>query len=668
MNIALGQSALLLALLGALAGAVTLIVGLARGRPSLLRAGQIYIWLVVAGAVLATVAMQRALITHDFTLAYVDSNDSTFTPLIYRITAMWSDLAGSILLWALVLSGYLAVMWVRFRHRSDEPAVLWSKIVGYIIAAFFFGLMLTVSDPFTRVHGAVPTQGPGPDPLLQDRLLVAFHPPLLYLGLVGFTVPFCFAIAGLVTGRTDEAWLSETRRWAIFSWACLTAGVVLGAWWSYQVLGWGGYWSWDPVENSALLPWLTGTAFLHSAVVQQRRGMLRVWGLSLVLATFSLTILGTFFTRSGVLVSVHSFTDDGGVGPALLVFFGLIVAASLGLLAWRGDQLHSPGARATPLSRQGAFLANNLLFCAFAFVVLLGTVFPLFVEALNGSSMTVGGPFFDTMTMPIVLCLLFLMAVAPVLPWRAASGELLRQRLLWPAAAAAAVLLACVAAGLRGAWPLVVFALGTFAGASALRQLLLAVRRGGPGGLLGRSGGGMIVHLGVVLIAVAFAASHAYEHEAQLTLQVGKPATFEGHTLVLRGVKQVSSPGRGLLVVTVDLDGRAYYPAIEQFALSNDAVPSPAVRSTPAQDIYMDIASTPSAGNGPVALAVYVEPLVMWLWIGGLVVVAGAVVSMGPTGRRRLPPAAPAASGPDLEQSIELHDPRPAGSEVGAVV
>ncbi len=497
---------------------------------------------------------------------------------------------------------------------------------------------------------------------------MAFHPPLLYLGLVGFTVPFCFAIAGLVTGRTDETWLSETRRWAIFSWACLTAGLVLGAWWSYQVLGWGGYWSWDPVENSALLPWLTGTAFLHSAMVQQRRGMLRVWNLSLVLATFSLTILGTFFTRSGVLVSVHSFTDDGGVGPALLVFFGVIVATSLGLLAWRGDQLHSPGARATPLSRQGAFLANNLLFCAFAFVVLLGTVFPLFVEAVNGSSLTVGGPFFDTMTMPIVLCLLFLMAVAPVLPWRSASGELLRQRLMWPAAAAAAVLLACVAVGLRGAWPLLVFALGAFAGASALRQLVLVIRRGGPRGVLGRSGGGMTVHLGVVLIAVAFAASHAYEHQAQLTLRVGKPVTFAGHTLVLRGVRQVNLPGRGLLVVTVDLDRRPYYPAIEQFALSNQAVPSPAVRSTPAQDFYMDIASTPSAGNGPVALAVYVEPLVMWLWIGGLLVVGGAVVSMVPSGRRRLPPASSAPPSPDLQPGLELDDPRPAGSEVGAAV
>ncbi len=352
MNIALGQSALLLALLGAVAGAITLVVGLSTGRPSLLRAGQTYIWLVVAGAVLATVAMQRALITHDFTLVYVDNNDSTFTPLLYRVTAMWSDLAGSILLWALILSGYLAAMWFRFRRQRNEPFVVWAKIVGYAVAAFFFGLMLTASNPFARVHGAVPNQGPGPDPLLQDRALVAFHPPLLYLGLVGFTVPFCLAVAGLVTGRVGTSWLPEARRWAIFAWACLTAGLVLGAWWSYQVLGWGGYWSWDPVENSALLPWLTATAFLHSAMVQQRRAMLRVWNLSLLLATFSLTILGTFFTRSGVLVSVHSFTADGGVGPALLVFFGLVVATSIGLLAWRGDELHSRGSIETPVSRE----------------------------------------------------------------------------------------------------------------------------------------------------------------------------------------------------------------------------------------------------------------------------------------------------------------------------
>ncbi len=511
--------------------------------------------------------------------------------------------------------------------------------------------------------------GPGPDPLLQDRALVAFHPPLLYLGLVGFTVPFCLAVASLITGQTGQKWLPEGRRWAIFAWACLTAGLVLGAWWSYQVLGWGGYWSWDPVENSALLPWLTATAFLHSAMVQQRRAMLGVWNISLLLATFSLTVLGTFFTRSGVLVSVHSFTDDGGVGPALLVFFALVVGTSIGLLAWRGDHLRSPGAISTPLSREGAFLANNLLFAVFAFVVLLGTVFPLFVEAVNGSSITVGGPFFDTMTMPIVLCLLFLMAIAPVLPWRRASREVLLHRLLWPAVASVAVVAICVAAGVRGFWPLVVFALGAFAGTSALRQLVLIVRRAGPRGMFGRSGGGMVVHLGVVVIAVAFAASHAYEHQAQLTLAVGKPVTFQGQTLVFRGVKSVDTPGRSSLVATVDLDGHPYYPAVEQFALSNDAVPSPAIRSTPVEDVYLTLASVPSAGNAPAAIGVIVEPLVLWLWVGGLLIIMGALLSLCSSGRRSNDlPDEGLESAPLLQGSIELNGDQPADAQVGAPV
>jgi len=635
MNIALGESGLVLGLLGALGGAIALVLGMGTKRISLLRGGDSYIWLVVAGAVVATFAMQRALITHDFTLVYVDNNDSTFTPLVYRVTAMWSDLDGSILLWALVLSGYLGAMWWRFRRRRAEPFVIWTKVTGYLVAAFFFALMLSVSNPFARVHGAVPTQGPGPDPLLQDRLLVAFHPPLLYLGLVGFTVPFCLAIGALASGRGAEDWLKESRRWALFAWAALSAGIVLGMWWSYQVLGWGGYWSWDPVENSALLPWLTSTAFLHSAVVQQRRAMLRAWNVSLLLATFSLTLLGTFFTRSGVLQSVHSFTVDGGVGPFLLAFFAVSVVASIALLAWRGDRLHTPGSVPTPLSREGAFLANNLLFAAFAFVVLLGTVFPLVVEAVNGSSITVGGPFFDTMTMPIVLCLLFLMAVAPVLPWQRASVDLLRHRLAWPLGCAATVLVACLAAGLRGLWPLLVFTLAAFAGGSALRELFLLVRRHGLKGLPGRSGGGMVVHLGVVLIAVAFAASHAYQHQAQLSLSPGQSATFLGHRLTYEGLRSTNAPGRSSLEAVVKMDGTDYYPAVESFPLSDEAVVSPAVRSTPAQDIYLTIADVPSRSGGPVAIGVIIEPLVIWLWTGGLVLVIGAVLSLMPTSRRR---------------------------------
>lgn len=634
MNIALGQSALVLGLLGALGGAVTLVLGQRRASPSLLRAGHQYIWLVVAGAVLATVAMQKALITHDFSLQYVADNDSTYLPLLYRVSAMWSDLAGSILLWALVLAGYLAVMWARTAKRANEPVFLWARVTGYVVAGFFFALMLGASNPFTRVHGSVPTQGPGPNPLLQDRVLVAFHPPLLYLGLVGFTVPFCLAIGGLVAGQANEAWLAQARRWALVPWVFLTAGVALGAWWSYQVFGWGGYWVWDPVENIAFLPWLTATAFLHSAIVQQRRAILRVWNLSLLVATFSLTILGTFLTRSDVLTSLHSFTNDGGVGPALLGFFSAIVAGSIALLAWRGDQLRQPGPTAF-LSREGAFLLNNFVLGAFAFVVLLGTVFPLFVQAVNGQTLTIGPHFFDLSSMPIVICLLFLMAVAPVLPWRQANTQLLGRRLLWPAAAAAAALVATVAAGVRGFWPLVVFALAGFAGASALRQLGLLVRGRGLAGAVGRSGGGMVVHLGVVLIAVAFTASSAYAHQTSLVVSPDRPAHYDGHTIIYRGVSTVNTPGRTSLVATVVVDGRTYHPAVEEFAMSNSPVVSPSYHSTLAQDIMLNLGDTPSRSDPAIDLLVTIKPLVIWLWLGAGVAVAGGLMSLAPDRRRR---------------------------------
>ena len=270
----------------------------------------------------------------------------------------------------------------------------------FVVMAFFALLSFGPADPFAN---AVPVaDGPGPNPLLQNHVLVLFHPPILYLGYVGFTVPFAFAIAALVTGRVGEGWLMETRRWALFAWAFLTIGILLGGWWSYEVLGWSGVWAWDPVENASFLPWLTGTAYIHSVLVQERRGMLRVWNLSLLVATFALTILGTFLTRSGVLSSVHAF-GDGPVGAYLLAFFGLVVAVSLALIAWRGDRLRSPGAIDSPLSREGAFLANNVLFTVFAFVVLLGTVFPLLVEALQDRRTVVGAPYFDRLSTPIGL-------------------------------------------------------------------------------------------------------------------------------------------------------------------------------------------------------------------------------------------------------------------------
>ena len=309
---------------------------------------------------------------------------------------------------------------------------------------------------------------------MQDNILVAIHPVFLYLGYVGFTIPFAFATASLITGRVGEGWLAETRRFAVLAFGFLTVGIVLGAWWSYDSFGWGGYWGWDPVENAALLPWLTATAYLHSAMVQERRGLLRIWNLSLLIATFSLTIFGTFLTRSGVIESVHSFSDSG-IGPSFLALFGVVVVGGVGLIGWRGDQLAQlSGAIDAAISREGAFLVNNLLFATFAFVVLIGTVLPLFVEAFSGQSISIGRPYFDSFTVPIGIALLFFMSIAPALPWRRGTIELLRTRLAIPAWVAVGTLVVLVAVGVRGFTPLIAFGLGAFAASSATRQLVLA--------------------------------------------------------------------------------------------------------------------------------------------------------------------------------------------------
>lgn len=680
MNAAVGESAVLLSLIGAVVGVATLVTGLVKGKEHLLRAGRSYTWVILLGAVVATAAMEHALITRDFSMAYVANNDSLGTPLLFRITAMWSALQGSVLLWALVLSGYVAAVAYRFRKRTTDPLVGWATVVLYVVVIFFFGLMLTVSNPFSLVHGAVPTNGPGPDPLLQDYLLVAFHPPMVYLGLVGFTVPFAFAIASLVTGRLGEGWMIETRRWTLAAWMFLTAGLILGGWWSYQVLGWGGYWAWDPVENAVLLPWLTGTAYLHSVVVQERRGMLRVWNLSLLLSTFSLTILCTFLTRSGVLASVHSFTESD-IGPFILGFFAFEVAVSVGLMAWRGDRLRSPGSIDSPVSREGSFLVNNFLFAAFALVVLLGTVFPLIVQAVNGSQITVGAPYFNELTLPISICLLFMMAVAPVLPWRKASSELIRHRLIWPAVGAVAVLVACVTAGLHGLAPLAAFSLGAFAAGSAIRHLVLATRRQGWRGLVGRSGGGMIVHLGVVIFAVAFAASHSYAHQTQLALRPGQTGTFEGNSFKFLGMRTLDYSNKTTLEARIRVNGgQVYTPAVSEFPFASEAVGTPSIRTLPTHDIYLTMGTVP-AKNAPLTLGVIIEPLVMWVWISGGVMVLGTILAGWPARRRRRPadndrargtrgtrgaPGAPGARGTSPSKAEPLA-PSPAAADGPAV-
>jgi cytochrome c-type biogenesis protein CcmF len=652
--------------------------------------GRLLAPVMLVGALLAVGAMEHALVTHDFTLSFVAENNSTVTPLLYSVTGMWSALAGSILLWGLILSVVATVFVARYRRQGSDPVIRWATLTIYVVAAFFFGLMLGPANPFRTAPGV--TQGLGPNSLLQNNPLVAIHPPLLYTGFVLFTVPFAFAIGMLATGRVGDRWQVECRRWTLVAFTFLSVGIVLGAWWSYQVLGWGGFWGWDPVENAALLPWLCGTAYLHSVLVQERRGLMRVWNLSLSIATFALTILGTFLTRSGVITSVHAFSESS-LGPLLIGFFFAVVIVGFGLIAWRGDRLRSPGGIDAPLGREGAFLLNNVLFVGFAFVVLLGTVYPLLYEALTQQQVTVGAPFFNTVAVPVGLTLLFLMAVAPVLSWRKMSSTVLWHRVAVPVWIGVGTVVVCVAWGLRGTATLIGFGLGAMAAATAARALVLSVRAararhvGWWRGLVGRANGGMIVHLGVVLIAVGVIAATSYRHQAELALPRGTVVSFDGHHFEFEGLRTVASPARTSQEALVKVDDAVFAPATTSFGSALSVVGTPAIDSGLFGDVYLTFDAVGGLGatsgnqpvnnlpSGSVAIGVVIEPLVAWLWAGGLLIGIGGLLALVPGARRKA--TDPASAPPDLVSGADPggHDTRGADAEhdeanqpVGALV
>lgn len=655
MTAALGYLALSVGAAGAVLGISTLAAGLRLGRPSLLRAGRRYVGVCLAAAIGAFVAMQWALFSHDFSIKYVADNVARATPGLYTFTAAWSALEGSILLWILALTAFLAVTTWRFRSRATDPLVVWATIVTLGVALFFFALTLGPANPFEQLARA-PLDGRGPNPLLQNHPLVAFHPPMLYLGYVGFTIPFAFAVGALVTGRFGEGWLADVRRTTLVAWGLLTLGILLGGWWSYEVLGWGGYWGWDPVENASLLPWLTGTAFIHSVMVQERRGMLRVWNLSLVLATFCLTILGTFLTRSGITASVHSFSESP-IGPWLLGFLGVVTFACVVLVAWRADRLRSPGRIDSPVSREAAFLVNNLLFAGFALVVLTGTVFPLLAEAFQSRRLTVGEPYFERMGVPIGIALLFFMAVGPLLPWRATSGDVLRQRLLVPAWVGASTLAVLVVLGAKGVAQVIAFSLAAFALTSIGRSVVVGVRarrtahaeslpvaagrmiRGNP-----RLYGGLLVHVGVIVVAVALAGSAGYLTEREITLSEGESATVRGYSLTYLGNELDRSDQKMTVKARVRVERGGdelgvYAPAISTFPNSRAGIGTPSVRTGWREDVYLTLVSSPDE-SGTVTLGVQINPMVLWLWVGGAVMAFGTLVALIPARRRSVLPAA----------------------------
>lgn len=641
MTAALGFSALVTALVSAVALAFTGLRAFAAGGGPRARF-RLPVWGLLVGAAAAMVCLEFALLTDDFSIEYVARNHSTTSPLLFTIASAWAALEGSIVLWGLVLAVFTA--WVyRTVGDGDRIGAAALAVMG-LVAVFFFGLMLTAANPFATISPA-PVEGAGANPLLQNHLLMAFHPPMLYLGYVGLTAPFAFAIAALLAGDGSTAWLERTRRWTLIAWSFLTLGILLGGWWSYEVLGWGGYWAWDPVENASFLPWLTATAFVHSAIVQRRRGMLQAWNVALVIGTFALTIFGTFLTRSGVVASVHSFTQSA-VGPALLGFLVVVLAAGFGLFAFRGHLVSSTPRLDSLVSREGAFLLNNLALSMFAFVVLLGTIYPMILEAFTGDRVSVGAPWFDRAAIPISLVLLFAAGIGPVMPYRHARGTVLWERTRGPLQFTAVASVAAVLAGLRSVAVLLTFALAAFMISTIARQAHAAARSrperystavarlyGSDPGYWG----GMVSHIGVALVAVAIAFSGSFDSRQTIELEVGASADFDGYTITYEGPFARQDPNRTLIGATLALarDGRdlaTLRPALAQYPNQVQAIPTPAVRTGLLEDVYLSLVRI-EPESGRVTFDAHRFPLMWLLWSGGLLVVSGGLLSF--TGRRR---------------------------------
>ena len=535
MTATIGSWSILLALALALVGTLAPTQLARRRTPRLLSIGEMSI---IGQLVLVTVAgasLLYALVTADFSLRYVATNSSLRTPLYYRITGLWGALEGSLLLWEWMLVAFAGL--VAWQHRERHKELMpWVLAIFSVVSTFFLGVMAFASSPFERLW-PVPLDGTGLNPLLEDADMFT-HPPLLYAGFVGLTVPYAFAMAALITGRLGDEWIATIRKWIIAAWLFLTLGNLFGGWWSYHVLGWGGYWAWDPVENAAFLPWLPATALLHSIQIQERRGMLKVWNLSLIIVAFALTIFGTFLTRSGVLSSVHAFSS-GPVGGLFLGFLGLVLLGSFALVSLRADRLRSKPELDSMVSRESAFLLNNVLLAAATFTIFLGTIFPLVAEALTGVKLSVGAPYFSSVTVPLFILILLLMAVGPLIAWRKASWDNLRRNFLWPATLSLLIAVVLAAIGVRESWPLMAFTLSAFVvftivldttrSVSARRAIAGEGVMSALGSLLRRNQrryGGFVVHLGVVLLALGITGSMNFSQEKNATLVPGESLTL----------------------------------------------------------------------------------------------------------------------------------------------
>jgi len=701
-----GRACIILSFVACFYGIGASLYGVRAGRREWIDSGRRAVYALAGILTVAFVILETAFLRSDFSFATVESHSSTTTPTLYKAAAAWSSQEGSLLLWAWLLSVWSSLVLFSTRRRMrDVTPYAAAVLCGF--AAFFTGLLVFAASPFD-VLPVAPAEGAGLNPLLRYPAMM-IHPPMLYSGYTLSTIPFAFGIGALIARRVDAEWIRSTRRFALASWFFLGIGILLGARWSYSELGWGGYWAWDPVENASLMPWLTGTAFLHSIMIQQKRGMLKVWNVSLVLATGTLAILGTFLVRSGILDSIHAF-GASTLGVPFVVLIGVLVLGSVGLVVWRRDLLRSETHLDSLLSREAIFLLNNLVLVGLCFVVFWGTFFPLISEAVTGTKAAVGPPWFSRYTVPLALILVLLSGVGPVIAWRRATASNARRNFVVPAicAGVAALALAFVPGVPQKPLALAMFAFAAFVFGSIGQELWRGVRArramtgdSPPTAVVQlvrrnrRRWGGYLVHLGMALLFVGVAASSAFQHAHDQAMRPGQSERVDGYTLkYVRATASVANDPRGTgatmtlgAVVDVSKDGRHvttlrpardYYPSTDltmggvSHLIGGDATSEIALRSNPVRDLWAAIQPDlttlqpiirrgdkvvppirPDLGllalraisqryvrDAPAADFRFISsPLVMWIWLGGIIVGTGGLIALWPApdmARRRV--------------------------------
>jgi cytochrome c-type biogenesis protein CcmF len=632
-------------IVGAFGLAVYAIVGSLAGvrvrSRELIASGQNAAWAVTALITAASLTLLAAFAVHDFTLRYVWEHSSRAMSLDLVLAAFYSGQQGSLLYWAWTLSIFSAV--VLWQQRKPGPHRIFMPYVVAVlmtVEAFMTLLLGFVATPFEALPRA-PVDGVGLNPLLYDEGM-RIHPPMLLAGLMSWSVPFAFAIAALATGKLGNEWVALSRRYAMVAWLILGLGNVLGAWWAYHVLGWGGYWGWDPVENIALLPWLVGTAFIHSIQMQERRGMLKAWNIVLLMVAFFLSIFGTFVVRSGILASVHAFALSA-IGPYFLTFLAFLITGSLALFFYRLPRLKAENQLDGLLSREASFLLNNLIFLGIAFAIFWGTIYPLVAEAVADQKVSVGPPYFKQVAGPLLGALLLLMGIGPLMPWRRASRDNLLNNFMIPVAGAVVGLAALVASGIRDPFAMLGFGLclfvlgtilqefarGTLArhratGENYVSALASLIRRNN------RRYGGYIVHLAILLIGAGAVGSQIYQQQTQAALAPGQSVTLAGYTITAQGTQTMQQPGVKVVGATLSVNGQSLR-AEKQYFDNFPQQPSTKVglRSTPFEDLYVVLSDW--NGDGPtaqVSLAVFVNPLVSWIWAGGVLLLLGTLITL----------------------------------------